>query len=84
MLTLNFKDGRELIINYNGTKRWYHNGKLHREDGPALDADDGAKYWFQHGKLHRLDGPAVECSDIRLWYQNGVVLNSEFIRMNDS
>jgi len=43
----------------------------------------GAKYWFQHGKLHRLDGPAVECSDIRLWYQNGVVLNSEFIRMND-
>jgi hypothetical protein len=55
-----------------GTKRWYLNGELHREDGPALEYADGNKYWFLNDKLHREDGPAVERADgTKKWYLNG-------------
>ena len=36
------------------------NGKLHREDGPAIEDSDGDKYWYLNDKLHREDGPAIE------------------------
>ena len=39
--------------------RWYVNGKIHREDGPAIIYDDGSWSWFYNGFCHRLDGPAV-------------------------
>ena len=29
-----------------GTKRWFLNGKLHREDGPAIEYPNGSKEWF--------------------------------------
>ena len=29
----------------NGSKFWYLNGKLHREDGPAIEWADGDKFW---------------------------------------
>jgi len=29
-----------------GTKYWYLNGELHREDGPAAEYADGSKYWY--------------------------------------
>ncbi len=54
---------------------WFRNGRLHREDGPAihsgsarwwyLDGElqrailDGAQLWYHHDQLHREDGPAV-------------------------
>ena len=44
----------------NGTKEWWLNGKLHREDGPAVERANGNKAWFLNDKLHREDGPAVE------------------------
>ena len=47
-------------VNKYETKTWYKEGKLHREDGPAIEWADGLKYWFIEGKLHRLDGPAIE------------------------
>ena len=28
----------------NGTKSWYQNNKLHREDGPAVEYPNGNKY----------------------------------------
>ena len=34
----------------NGTKYWYLNGKLHREDGPAIEWADGYKFWYLDGK----------------------------------
>ena len=37
---------------------WKLNGKLHREDGPAIEWASGATEWWKHGKLHREDGPA--------------------------
>ena len=54
---------------------WYINGKMHREDGPAIEYSDGYKAWFVNGKLHREDGPAIEDSnDDKAWYINGVEL----------
>ena len=51
---------------------WYRNGKLHREDGPAVEWDDGTKEWYHNGKCHREDGPAIECAGgTKYWYRNG-------------
>ena len=50
----------EMEIGPDGSKYWYLNGKLHREDGPAIEYADGEKWWFLNGKRHREDGPAVE------------------------
>ena len=48
------------------------NGKLHREDGPALEFANGDKEWWIDGKLHRLDGPAVEWVDgSKEWWIDG-------------
>jgi hypothetical protein len=59
-------------INEYGTKRWYRNGKLYREDGPAIEYVDGEKRWFINGDLHREDGPAIECANgNRWWFLNG-------------
>ena len=29
-----------------GDKEWYLNGKVHREDGPAIEWADGSKDWY--------------------------------------
>ena len=34
----------------NGDKEWFLNGKLHREDGPAVEYADGHKSWYLNGK----------------------------------
>ena len=53
------------------TKRWYLKGKLHREDGPAVENANGTKHWYLKGKFHREDGPAVEETDgTKWWYLN--------------
>ena len=47
-------------INTCWTKRWWLNGELHREDGPAVEYANGNKAWWLNDKLHRVNGPAVE------------------------
>jgi hypothetical protein len=61
------------IIEYpNGTKKWYLNGKYHREDGPAIIEADGSKRWYLNGMRHREDGPAVEYPNrLKQWWSNG-------------
>jgi len=56
-----------------GTKEWYLNDELHREDGPAVvEYSDGTKVWYLNGKRHREDGPAVERSGgTKEWWLNG-------------
>ena len=52
-----------------GTKEWCLHGKLHREDGAAIEYADGSKQWYLHGKRHREDGPAIEwASGSKTWY----------------
>ena len=33
-----------------GTKEWYQNGQLHRDDGPAIVRPDGTEEWWQDGR----------------------------------
>jgi len=55
-----------------GTKWWRLNGKLHREDGPAVEYENGYKAWFLNDVRHREDGPAVEWADgSKSWYLRG-------------
>ena len=63
----------ECKINNDRIMYWYLNGKLHREDGPAVEYLDGTKEWHRNGELHREDGPAIEWWDGETWwYQNGL------------
>jgi hypothetical protein len=53
----------------NGTKHWYKEGKLHREDGPAVEWIIGYKEWWVEGLRHRTDGPAIEYPNgEKSWY----------------
>ena len=62
----------------NGTKYWYLNGKLHREDGPAYESANGNKFWYLNDKLHREDGPAIEYADgNKFWFLNGERVTEE-------
>jgi hypothetical protein len=62
----------EVEVYEDGDKHWYLNGKLHREDGPAVERSNGFKYWYLNGKPHREDGPAREWADgSKAWYLNG-------------
>ena len=58
-------------ISDTGTKYWYLDDKLHREDGPAIEYTSGTKMWYLNDKRHRTDGPAVECANgSKYWYLN--------------
>ena len=40
----------EVIIDVNGTKSYYCHGRLHRDDGPAIERTDGSMEWRKEGK----------------------------------
>ena len=66
--------------------KYSKNGKLHREDGPAVEYDSGYKSYWMNGMRHRFDGPAIEWEDgtKEYWYYGKrLKVNSteEFIRM---
>ena len=62
----------EIKVSLDGSKHWHLNGKLHREDGPAIEYPSH-KSWYLNGKHHREDGPAIELADgQKLWFLNGI------------
>lgn len=55
-----------------GIERWQVDGRLHREDGPAIIYPNGDQYWYKNGKLHREDEPAIMYfRGKQSWYKNG-------------
>ena len=65
------KDGEYTILDINKEKCWYLNGKLHREDGPAIERANGDKEWYINGRRHREDGPACErANGDKYWWIN--------------
>jgi len=60
-----------------GERRWRRHGKLHRENGPAVEYENTfskwcMKEWWFNGHLHRKGGPAVESTDGEPeWWING-------------
>lgn len=68
------KFNKYVFIDPQGIICWILNGKLHRDDGPALRIIDKYSMWFKHGKRHRIDGPAVEYDNgTRIWCFNGEI-----------
>ena len=64
----------ECKIYPDGTKEWRLNGKIHREDGPAIEHANGSKHWYLNGKRHREDDPAIEyASGTKEWRLNGKI-----------
>ena len=57
------KEQPQCEVDEYGTKRWFLNGKHHREDGPAVECTNGQKEWWLNDGLHREDGQAVEWDD---------------------
>jgi hypothetical protein len=39
-----------------GSKEWYLNDVLHRENGPAIEWYDGMQSWYLNGKYYCEDG----------------------------
>jgi hypothetical protein len=65
-------------VHTNGTKSWYLEGKLHREDGPAIEYYNGTKFWYLNDKRHREDGTAIERSNgDKSWYLDGKELTEQ-------
>ena len=53
---------------------WYRNGKLHRDDGPAVESANGTKAWYKYGRRHRSNGPAIIHPDgYKEWWSNGEI-----------
>jgi len=70
----------ECITSSNGDKEWYLDGKLHREDGPAVERANGHKEWYLNGYLHREDGPAFEyVNGYKAWWLNNEKVDPETI-----
>lgn len=72
------KAGEPVPANFTGVvagvaiTKWLVDGRLHREDGPAIIFAGGGKEWFLNGRYHRVDGPAIEFAEgEKLWYFNG-------------
>jgi hypothetical protein len=61
-----------LQIDPDGTRYWYEDGQLHRENGPAVEWADGSREWWFRGELHRQDGPAIErANGTKEWWYLG-------------
>lgn len=61
-----------------GTIRYYKNGKLHREDGPAVQYHKGRSVWLINGDIHREDGPAIEGGSAKpSWFILGKEITEE-------
>ena len=59
-----------------GEQQWWKNGKLHREDGPAIIYQDGTQKYCYNGKLHRENFPAVIYPNGSVeWWKNGKLHN---------
>jgi len=41
------------------TYKYYRNGKLHRDDGPAVIRPDGTQEWYKEGKLYIENRPTI-------------------------
>lgn len=55
-----------------GSYKYYRDGKVHRDDGPAIFWAKSQQYkYFIEGVLTRRGGPAILTPTCEYWYQNG-------------
>jgi antitoxin component YwqK of YwqJK toxin-antitoxin module len=67
-------DSNPTEIDAKGNKCWKVDGKLHREDGPAV-ISSYVEYYYKNGELHSYnDEPAINFKDgHQEWYKNGLL-----------
>jgi hypothetical protein len=64
------------LTDHNGTVRWFLNGQMHRDDGPAVICANGNQLWYKFGEQHRIDGPAVVLANgDKAWFLEGRNVN---------
>ena len=67
----NFYLPKKFVILKDEDVIYYENGKIHRDDGPAIIGPD-KEIWYKNGMIHRNHAPAVIYSDgSKYWHQNG-------------
>ncbi|RTK96138.1 MAG: hypothetical protein EKK64_04875 [Neisseriaceae bacterium] len=71
---INFKGTLPSIIYPNGTKEWWANRKLHRNNGPAIEYSNGDKEWWWNGKRHNYQNPAVIIGNKQYFFEYGEFL----------
>lgn len=70
-----------------GSKVWRLDGKLHREDGPAIEYADGRKSWWLHSQKlteekHRLWTSGITMDDA-LAAGDGVIMTARRLRIEE-
>lgn len=66
----------EPAFTYEGFSVWMHQGRIHREKGPAIVAPCGSMLYLVNDVLHRTDGPACVWSCGREeWFSHGMRVN---------
>lgn len=67
----------EPAYSFEGFAVWMHQGRIHREKGPAIIAPCGSMLYLVNGFLHRSDGPACVWSCGREeWFSHGMRTNA--------
>ena len=68
------KEMPQKIVRVDGAVEHYIEGKLHCDDGPAIEGPGDRKVYAQKGLYHRTGGlPADTHGNYQGWYQNGVL-----------
>jgi hypothetical protein len=63
-----------------GTRKWYEDGEIHRDNGPAVEQINGTCIWYQFGLIHRNDGPAILHNDgTSEWWMHGEPITMNFM-----
>jgi len=58
------------------SKYWYYKqGKIHREDGPALEYNDGTKHWWLNGNEYTFE---TWCKKINITDEEKVFLRLKY------
>lgn len=68
-----YHEGIYKVVDSRGIVCWCKDGKIHRDDGPAIFFIGGVTQWFHEGKRHRADGPSwLDAAGRPLgWFVNG-------------
>ena len=67
-----------------GAKKWWLEGSLHREYGPAVELIDGHKEWWFNHDIHRVGGPAIEYADgTKEWWFHGLLHRTDGPAIDD-
>ncbi len=61
----------EMKVYSDGTKEWYLNDELHREDGPAIEEPNGEVHWYLNNRRYSFEDYIEKLEKLGL--QNSIV-----------